>query len=491
MVGSTGSFSRSTSMAEKRNQSAGRGAPLASSAAAGTGSAPRSRRSCGTRSAPASCGRDAGAVDARSGPPARRVAADRRRRLRPARSRGLPDAAAGRAALRQRRRCAPATAPDAAGAAPAAARRPRYDFQPSAPDVAPFPRTAWLRSLRAAVSEMTDAELGYGDPCGLPVLRTALADYLGRVRGVVADPACVVVTSGYSQGLSLFCRVLAGRGARRLALEDPCDPEYHVIVARAGLEPVPVRVDADGLVVDDLIAAGVDGVVVTPAHQSPTGAVLAARPPHGAARLAARRRARPRSRTTTTPSTATTGPRSARSRGSSPTASCTPARPRRPLRPACAWAGWSSLPPSCADLRFEKRLADRGTAHIDQHAFADFVDRGELDRHLRRMRQLYRGRRDALVADADRGAARRDGARHRRRHARDRRARARRRRGADPRGGRERDGSGSRRCADYGQTAKGRAPVLMLGYGQIAEAAIPAGIRELAEAITAARNRPS
>ena len=62
----------------------------------------------------------------------------------------------------------PVTAPDAAGAAPAAARRPRYDFQPSAPDVAPFPRAAWLRSLRAAVSEMTDAELGYGDPAVCP-----------------------------------------------------------------------------------------------------------------------------------------------------------------------------------------------------------------------------------------------------------------------------------------------------------------------------------
>ena len=140
--------------------------------------------------------------------------------------------AAGRADTRPRRR---------------PARRPRFDFQPSAPDVAPFPRARLAALAPAAIAAMTDAELGYGDPCGVPALRTALADYLGRVRGVVADADRVVITSGYSQGLSLVCRVLAERGARRIALEHPCDPEYHVIVARAGLEPVPVPVDDDGL----------------------------------------------------------------------------------------------------------------------------------------------------------------------------------------------------------------------------------------------------
>ena len=321
------------------------------------------------------------------------------------------------------------------------------------------------------------------------MLRTALADYLGRVRGVVADPACVVVTSGYSQGLSLFCRVLAGRGARRLALEDPCDPEYHVIVERAGLVPVPVRVDADGLVVDDLIAAGVDGVVVTPAHQSPTGAVLAR--DRRTALLAWLR---------TSGATAIEDDYDAEYRydraavgalqGLEPDRVVYAGTASKTLAPGLRM-GWLVVPAALVpDLRFEKRLADRGTAHIDQHAFADFLGRGELDRHLRRMRQLYRGRRDALVQtltevlpdatvhgiaagmhvivelapDDSEELIREEAARRRIRFE---------------------------TLADYGQTAKGRAPVLMLGYGQIAEAAIPAGIRELAEAITAARNRPS
>src|SRR5262245_28479618 len=85
---------------------------------------------------------------------------------------------------------------------------PRFDLRPSAPDVSSFPRVAWLRALRQALAEIADPDLLYGDPRGVAALRSALAEYLGRVRGVVADPARVVVTSGYSQGQGIVCRVL-------------------------------------------------------------------------------------------------------------------------------------------------------------------------------------------------------------------------------------------------------------------------------------------
>ena len=132
-------------------------------------------------------------------------------------------AAEGYLALRQGAR--PRVSAAAAGARPdpAAPARPlprvRFDFRPSTPDVSTFPRAAWLRSLRRAVSAVTDADLGYGDPRGVITLRSALAAYLGRVRGVVADPDRVIVTSGYTQGLGLVCRALAMSGARRVALE--------------------------------------------------------------------------------------------------------------------------------------------------------------------------------------------------------------------------------------------------------------------------------
>ncbi|MGA9857334.1 MAG: aminotransferase class I/II-fold pyridoxal phosphate-dependent enzyme, partial [Solirubrobacteraceae bacterium] len=108
---------------------------------------------------------------------------------------------------------AAAVASEARTGASPATTQPRFDFRPSVPDVSTFPRAAWLRSLRAALATMTDADLGYGDPCGVTALRSALADYLGRVRGVVADPEHIVVTNGYTQGLGLVCHALAAVGA--------------------------------------------------------------------------------------------------------------------------------------------------------------------------------------------------------------------------------------------------------------------------------------
>ena len=158
--------------------------------------------------------------------------------------------------------------------ATAGARRPRFDFRPSVPDVSTFPRAAWLRSLRAALATATDADLGYGDPRGVEALRSALADYLGRVRGVVATPEHIVITNGYTQGLGLVCQALARAGAKRIALEDPSNPDDGQVAARAGLQAVPIAVDDAGTRVDQLWHVDADAVVLTPSHQHPTGVVL-------------------------------------------------------------------------------------------------------------------------------------------------------------------------------------------------------------------------
>ncbi|MGZ6643907.1 MAG: aminotransferase class I/II-fold pyridoxal phosphate-dependent enzyme, partial [Solirubrobacteraceae bacterium] len=109
-------------------------------------------------------------------------------------SQGAPTRVAARAA-------APST-----GAPPDEAPAPRFDFRPGAPDVALFPRTAWATALRHALRDAPDARFSYSDPRGTPELRTALATYLGRVRGVAAEPATIMVTSGLTQGLALACR---------------------------------------------------------------------------------------------------------------------------------------------------------------------------------------------------------------------------------------------------------------------------------------------
>jgi GntR family transcriptional regulator/MocR family aminotransferase len=374
------------------------------------------------------------------------------------------------------------------GAPPEPARPaplPRFDFRPRAPDVSSFPRTAWLRSLREALAAITTADLGYGDPRGVEALRSALADYLGRVRGVVAPPARVVVTSGYSQGQGIVCRALAARGARRIAFENPSHPEQRRIAARAGLEIVPVAVDEAGIRVAELERADADVVVLTPAHQHPTGAVLA-----GDRRTAVLAWLRARG------AIAIEDDYDAEYRydraavgalqGLEPDRIVYAGSASKTLAPALR-LGWLVVPPSLLDaVTDEKDLADCGTARIEQHAFADFLARGELDRHLRRMRARYRRRRDLLVAAlADalpeatvRGIAAGLHATVQLPGGYDEQAirRQARRRGID-----------LTTMRDFWIQPGGGPPTLLLGYAQIAEHAIPAGVRELAEVARAAR----
>jgi GntR family transcriptional regulator/MocR family aminotransferase len=361
----------------------------------------------------------------------------------------------------------------------------RFDFRPSVPDVATFPRAAWLRSLRHALATMTDADLGYGDPRGVEVLRSALADYLGRVRGVVADPEHIVITNGYTQGLGLVCRALAAAGGKRIALEEPSNPEDALVVARAGLEPISVGVDEAGTRVDELSRAGPDAVVLTPAHQHPTGVVLA-----GERRTALLTWLR------ASGAIAIEDDYDAEYRyerapvgalqGLDPDRVVYAGSASKTLAPALR-IGWLVVPPSLLHaVSHEKLLADRGTARIEQYAFADFLTRGELDRHLRRMRASYRSRRDALVEELTqalpeasvRGVA---AGLHVTVELSE---------GVDEQAIQAE--AHSRRIeletmAEYRSEARGGPPALLLGYAQMPEATIRAGIRELANAIEAAR----
>jgi GntR family transcriptional regulator/MocR family aminotransferase len=375
------------------------------------------------------------------------------------------------------------TAPEVA---PARAH-PRFDFRPSMPDVSTFPRTAWLRSLRDAVTTITDADLGYGDHSGVDALRSALADYLGRVRGVVADPASIVVTSGYSQGQGLVCRALAAAGARRIAFEDPSHPEQRLVAERAGLQAVPATVDEDGIRVSELEERDADAVVVTPAHQHPTGAVLA-----GERRTALLAWLRDREAITIEDDydaeyrydRAAIGAL----QGLEPDRVVYAGSASKTLAPALR-LGWLVVPPPLLEaVRREKTLADQGSARIEQYAFADFLVRGELDRHLRRMRLRYRARRDSLVdalADALPEATISGIAAGL--HATVQL----------PRGDDEEailEEARRRRIelttmSDYRMAPGAGPPTLLLGYAQIPEAAIRPGVEALADAVRATRGR--
>jgi GntR family transcriptional regulator/MocR family aminotransferase len=243
-----------------------------------------------------------------------------------------------------------------------------------------------------------NADLNYGDPRGHPLLRQVVAGYLRRVRAAAADPEHIVVCTGFAQGLALVLRVLARAGLNRLAFEDPGygEGESRGAAARAGLEAVPVRVDEDGVDVDALAESGAQVAVLTPAHQWPTGVVLAPARRHAVVDWAIRRRRYVIEDDYDAEFRYDREPVGVL-QGLAPDRVVTIGTVSKSLAPGTR-LGWVVCPPELLDaLVDEKRLDDRGSPVLNQLALAHLVESGRYDRHLRRMRALYARRRQALL----------------------------------------------------------------------------------------------
>lgn len=152
--------------------------------------------------------------------------------------------------------------------------RAEIDLSPGVPDLSAFPRAAWLRAERAVLAGATTADLGYGDPRGSGPLRTELAGWLWRTRGVRAAPEEIMIVSGVAQAMALLALELKAGPATRIGVEDPGSLGARDELSYWGLEPVQVPVDDQGLVVSELAASGACAALLTPAHQFPTGVVL-------------------------------------------------------------------------------------------------------------------------------------------------------------------------------------------------------------------------
>ncbi|WP_229872390.1 MocR-like pyridoxine biosynthesis transcription factor PdxR [Promicromonospora soli] len=280
------------------------------------------------------------------------------------------------------------------------------DLSPGLPDLSAFPRAAWARAERAALTGLASSELGYGDPRGLPALREALAGWLARTRGLRAHPDEILVVNGVSQGLMLLARALITRGVDRIGFEDPGSFGAREHLRRWDLEPVPVRVDQDGLDVEALEHAGLDAVVVTPAHQFPTGVVLG---PERRRALIAWVRSEPTSGQGGMPSRLVIEddydaehrydrPPVPALRALAPDHVVHLGSVSKTLAPAIR-IGWLLAPAALRSELVEARYwTDLASPALPQLALAHFITSGGFERHLRQVRRRHRARRDALLA---------------------------------------------------------------------------------------------
>ena len=269
----------------------------------------------------------------------------------------------------------------------------RIDLSPGVPDLAAFPRTAWLRAERKVLDELSPAAFGYGDPRGAPAFRAAVANWLARNRGISVSPEEVIIVAGVAQALGLLAQVLSRNGISEIAVEDPGSLGARRHLENWHMTTTPVPVDAGGIQVDALRSPA---VVLTPAHQFPTGVVLDGQ------------RRRELMRWAEAGGLIIEDDYDAEHRYDRPPVLalrsmlaqqvCYAGSVSKLLAPALR-VGWLLVPRKYfRAVVAAKRDTDLGNAVLPQLVLAELMSSGELERQLRLLRRRHRRRRDAMIA---------------------------------------------------------------------------------------------
>lgn len=271
------------------------------------------------------------------------------------------------------------------------------NLSPGVPDLSAFPRAAWLRAERAVLDRVTASDLGYGDPGGSPRLRAELVAWLARTRAIRADADDVLVCGGVAQGQALLAQVLVARGAAAMAVEDPGSRGTRDQLTHWGVRTEPVPIDRNGLLIGPLRDTGLDTVLLTPAHQFPTGVVLAPDRrrelltwANEGSRLIVEDDYDAEHRYDRAPVAAL--------QGSAPDQVAYLGSISKSLAPGMR-LGWLIAPRHLqADLLAAKHASDLGSSALPQLVLAELLRSGDYERHLRTVRARQRARRDALLA---------------------------------------------------------------------------------------------
>jgi GntR family transcriptional regulator/MocR family aminotransferase len=271
-----------------------------------------------------------------------------------------------------------------------------YDFRYGEPAYLDLPHETWCRLVGRHARRAGTRQLAYGGPLGSVELRTALAGYLGRARGVACTPGQILITHGSQQAIDLVARVLVNPGDR-VGIEEPHYTGISLPLAAAGADSVPIPVDEEGLPAEEMAHyEPLRGVCITPSHQFPSGGVMPLARRLALLSWAERRRAfvleddydgeyryegKPipslqsldRSGTVLYAGTAS-----------------------KVLFPSLR-IGWLVVPESLArPFELAKAYSDTGGATLEQRVLAEFIEQGHLERHVRRSRMRNAARRNAL-----------------------------------------------------------------------------------------------
>ena len=271
-------------------------------------------------------------------------------------------------------------------------------FRMSLPALDRFPNALWARLVTRHARAVKPAHMAYGDPAGLITLRLAIAEHLRTARAVRCEAEHVLIVSGSQAALRVATAALFARGDR-VAVEEPGYPGARAALGAGGAELVPVPVDDEGIDVTALGKLGprVSAAYVTPSHQHPLGASMSAARRLALLDWAERRGALILEDDYDSEYRYVSRPLGALQGMDTDGRVIYIGTFSKVLFPAIR-VGYLVVPPSLWGRFVEAREAlDLFSPTLFQLALADFLREGHFARHLRRMRGLYRDRREALL----------------------------------------------------------------------------------------------